>query len=80
MNNNNPLQFIMNMMRSGGNPEQLIAQMLQEQNNPMSANLLQLAQKGDSAGLESIARNLCQQRGIDFDKEFKAFKQQLGFK
>lgn len=80
MNNNNPLQFIMNMMRSGGNPEQLIAQMLQEQNNPMSANLLQLARKGDSAGLESIARNLCQQRGIDFDKEFKTFKQQLGFK
>lgn len=77
---NNPLQFIMNMMRSGGNPEQLIAQMLQEQNNPMSANLLQLARKGDSAGLESIVRNLCQQRGIDFDKEFKIFKQQLGFK
>lgn len=80
MNNNNPLQFIMNMMRSGGNPEQLIAQMLQKQNNPISANLLQLARKGDSAGLESIARNLCQQRGIDFDKEFKTFKQQLGFK
>ena len=80
MNNNNPLQFIMNMMRSGGNPEQLIAQMLQEQNNPMSANLLQLARKGDSAGLESIARNLCQQRGIDFDKEFMSFKQRIGLK
>lgn len=77
---NNPFQFIMNMIRSGGNPEQLMSQWLQEQNNPMSTNLLQLAQRGDSAGLESIARNLCKQRGIDFDKEFKAFKQQLGFK
>lgn len=80
MMNQNMMQFVMNMMRSGGNPRQMMTQWLQQQNNPMSANLLQLAQKGDSAGLESIARNLCQQRGVDFDTEFKAFKQQFGFK
>lgn len=80
MMNQNMIQFVMNMMRSGGNPQQMMTQWLQQQNNPMSANLLQLAQKGDSAGLEVIARNLCQQRGVDFDTEFKAFKQQFGFK
>lgn len=80
MMNQNMMQFVMNMMRSGGNPQQMMTQWLQQQNNPMSANLLQLAQKGDSVGLESIARNLCQQRGVDFDTEFKAFKQQFGFK
>lgn len=80
MMNQNMMQFVMNMMRSGGNPQQMMTQWLQQQNNPMSVNLLQLAQKGDSAGLEAIARNLCQQRGVDFDTEFKAFKQQFGFK
>lgn len=80
MMNQNMMQFVMNMMRSGGNPQQMMTQWLQQQNNPMSANLLQLAQKGDSTGLEAIARNLCQQRGVDFDTEFKAFKQQFGFK
>lgn len=78
--NLNPMQFIMNIMRSGGNPEAVMSQWLQQQDNPMSTNLLQLARSGDSAGLETVARNLCNQRGVDFDKEFKAFKQQLGFR
>lgn len=78
---NNMMSFLLNMMRSGGNPEQVAMQLLQQQgNNPMSQNLMSLAQKEDSAGLEQIARNLCKQRGIDFDSEFRAFKQQLGFK
>ena len=78
--NNNMMSFFMNMMRSGGNPEAMLMKMLQQQNTPMSSNILNMAERKDTAGLEQLARNLCQQRGIDFDSEFKAFKEQLGFK
>ena len=78
--NNNMLSFFINMVHSGGNPEAMLMQMLQQQNTPMSGNILNMAKKKDIAGLEQLARNLCQQRGVDFDSEFKAFKEQLGFK
>ena len=78
--NNNMMSFFMNMVRSGGNPEAMLMQMLQQQNTPMSSNILNMAERKDITGLEQLARNLCQQRGIDFDSEFKAFKEQLGFK
>lgn len=76
----NPLMQFMQMFRNGGNPQQMVINMLQQQasNSPMGQNLLTLAQNNDGKGIEQIARNLCQQRGLDFDKEFAAFKQQLG--
>lgn len=78
--NNNMMSFFMNMVRSGGNPEAMLMQMLQQQNTPMSSNILNMAKRKDTTGLEQLARNLCQQSGVDFDSEFKAFKEQLGFK
>ena len=68
------------MAKSGQNPEQMMLQFLQQQaqQNPMGQNLLSLAQAGNTADIEKIARNICAQRGIDFDKEFTAFKQSLG--
>lgn len=75
----NPIQ-IMQMIRSGSNPQQLMMSFLQQQNNPMANNLIKLAQNGDIGGIEQIARNMCSQKGLDFDKEFNSFKQQLGIK
>ena len=75
----NPMQ-ITQMIKSGSNPQQLIMSFLQQQNNPMANNLLQMAQNGNTSGIEQIARNLCAQKGLDFDKEFNSFKQQLGIK
>lgn len=46
--------------------------------DPMGQNLLNLAKNGRSADIEQIARNLAKQQGIDFDKEFAAFKEMLG--
>jgi hypothetical protein len=46
----------------------------------MSANLYELAKKGDTAEIERIARNIAQTRGIDFDKEFPSFVESLGLK
>ena len=68
------------MVRNKQNPEQMMMQFLQQQasQNPMGQNLLSLAQAGNTADIEKIARNICAQRGIDFDKEFTAFKQSLG--
>jgi hypothetical protein len=40
----------------------------------MGQNLLSLAQQGKTTDIEQIARNICAQRGVDFDKEFTAFK------
>ena len=75
----NPAQLIQ-MIKQGKNPQQLLLSILEGQakSNPMSANLLELAKKGDSASIEQIARNLCSAKGIDFDKEFSSFKQSLG--
>ena len=68
------------MVKNRQNPEQMMLQYLQQQaqQNPMGQNLLSLAQAGNAADIEKIARNICAQRGIDFDKEFAAFKQSLG--
>lgn len=75
----NPMQIIQ-MIKSGSNPQQLMMSFLQQQNNPMANNLLQMAQNGNTSGIEQIARNICAQKGLDFDKEFNSFKQQLGIK
>lgn len=77
----NPNQLIQ-MIKNGKNPQQLIMSILEAQssNNPMSMNLLNLAKGNKTAEIEKIARNIAQQRGIDFDTEFNAFKQMLGIK
>ena len=77
---NQQLALFMNMLKTGNNPGAIIMQMLQQQqSNPVMQNLFTLAQQGNTAEMEKIARNLCLQRGIDFDKEFRIFRQQLGF-
>ena len=65
------------MIRNGQNPQQLLMNILQQNknNNPILQNAMNLAQNGNTAALEMIARNLAQQRGLDFDKEFASFKQ-----
>lgn len=72
----NPMQLLQ-MIKGGSNPQQLVMSVLtqQAQSNPMLSNVMQLAQSKDAAGLEKIARNLAQERGMDFDKEFANFKQ-----
>ena len=53
--------------------------MLQQQaNTPLGANLLQLAQQGQTAEIEKIARNICKEKGVDFDQEFNNFRKNLG--
>lgn len=74
MMNVNPMQLIQ-MIKGGQNPQQLLMSIMG--NTPMGNKLMSLMQAGDQSGLETIARNLCAQRGLDFDKEFASFKQQI---
>ena len=77
----NPMELIQ-MIRSGKNPQQLMLSVLEGQmgGTPMGANLLNLAKNGQTREIEQIARNLSQQQGIDFDKEFANFCRMLGIK
>ena len=74
--NFNPLDLI----KSGGNPEQIVMNYLETQmgSTPMGKNLLNLARGGRADEIELIARNLCKQKGVDFDKEFNSFKRAIG--
>lgn len=69
----------MKIARSG-NPQQLVMGMLQQRasGNPIFANLLSLAQNGNTAEIENVVRNLARERGIDFDTEFNSFRQMFG--
>lgn len=75
----NPMELI-KQIKNGANPEQLMLGILENnmKETPMGENLLMLAKEGKSADIEKIARNMFKERGLDFDKEFSAFKQRLG--
>ena len=68
--NFNPIQII-NMMKNK-NPQELIMSMIGNQ-NPMFNNLIQLAKNNNKSAVENIARNICKEKGIDYDKEFTSF-------
>lgn len=68
-------------IKQGQNPQQLVMGILEGQmsNTPMGKNLLELAKQHKTKDIEQIARNMCAQKGIDFDSEFMSFKKQLGY-
>lgn len=72
----NPMDIIA-MIRSGKNPQQVMLSVLERgvaEGNPVMTNLLNLAKQNRTADIEQFARNICAERGIDFDKEFASFK------
>lgn len=73
---NNPMQF-MSMLKSIKNPKEAVINMIKSNNNPMLKNLVEMAEKGDSKGVEEFARNLYAQQGRDFDKEYSKFMEMM---
>lgn len=73
------MQFI--ALLKNGNPQQTMINMLSQMSNgnPVLSNLLQLVKAGDTKGIEQVARNIVKEKGMDFDKEFQNFKQNLKF-
>lgn len=69
---NSPMQML-DILRSFKSPKDAVLSMIRQNNNPMLKNLVEMAEKGDSKGVEEFARNLYKQQGRDFDKEFNTF-------
>ena len=72
----NPFQ----MLGAMKNPQAFIQQMMNNSkvmSNPMAKNIIDMAQKGDVAGIEQMGRNIAKEKGIDFDKAFSDFKKQF---
>ena len=78
----NPMELIL-AIKNGQNPQQLMLKILEDNAssaNPLIGNLITLARNNRTQEIEKIARNLAKERGIDFDKEFNAFKNTWGLK
>lgn len=69
---NNPMQF-MNMIKGFKNPKEAVINMVKSNNNPMIKNLVEMAEKGDTQGVENFARNIMKEQGRDFDAEMGNF-------
>lgn len=76
--NVNPMQLLQ-LIKGGRNPQEIVMNILQQQenSNPILQNAAGLAKNGNISALQTIARNLAQQRGLDFDTEFANFKNYL---
>lgn len=72
----NPMNILKTMMNSKS-PQDMVMNMMSNNSNPMLSNLMKMANSGNSKGIETFARNLCSQKGINFDNEFKKFMEQL---
>ena len=76
---NNPFQLFQAMR----NPQQFLQQMAgnsQAMSNPILKNVMDMANKGDTKGVEQLARNLCKEKGINVDDAVRQIKNQLGIK
>lgn len=69
---NNPMQII-NMLKGMKSPKEAVISMVKSNNNPMIKNLVEMAEKGNTEGVENFARNVFKEQGRDFDKEFSEF-------
>ena len=68
----NPINMLKGMMGIS-NPKDMAMKMLKNNTNPIFSNLIDMANKGDSKGVEDFARNICKEKNIDFDKQFGEF-------
>lgn len=68
----NPMMMLKQYMMKGMTPKGILSQM--GINNPILTNVMSMAQNGNSKGVEDFARNICKQKGLDFDNEFNKFK------
>ena len=58
-------------------PSALVSNMVNEaasQGHPIMQNLANLIKEGKTEEIEKVVRNIAKERGMDYDKEFKAFR------
>lgn len=73
-----PMQLI--RMLKSGDPQQIAMNMLQQnaKGNPMLENIVDLANNGDSVGVEQVCRNIIKSKGYDPDELMNNIKNQFG--
>lgn len=71
----NSMNMIKQYILQGLSPQNILSKL--NIGNPILNNVIGMAQKGDTKGVETFARNVCKQRGVDFDAEFDKFKKTL---
>lgn len=69
----NPMQFL----RGIKNPQQFVMNMLGQNQNPMATQLMKMVKTGNTNQIEQFVRNICKERGMDFDKSFAEFMKQI---
>ena len=69
---NNPMQM-MNMLKGAKTPKDAVMNMMKTNSNPMVRNLVEMAEKGNTEGVENFARNMFKEQGRDFDSEVNEF-------
>ena len=69
----NPMEFLQGIK----NPQQFVMNMLKQNQDPMAIQLMQMVKNGNTNQIEQFARNICKERGMDFDKSFSEFMKQI---
>ena len=69
----NPMEFLQGIK----NPQQFVMTMMRQNSNPILGQLRQMAKSGNTQQIETFARNICKERGMDFDKSFAEFMKQI---
>lgn len=75
----NPMNFLKGMM-GNMNPKNIAMNMLKNNANPIFNNLIDMANKGDTKGVEEFARNYMKEQGRNYDEEFNEFINNFGLK
>lgn len=76
--NNMQISTQLIQMLKGGDPQQILLNMLQQNANPMAQNIIGLMNNKDQKGIEQLARNICESKGIDADELMNNVKNQFG--
>lgn len=74
-NGNNPMAQMMGQMMNGVNPQQMMNQMAG--NNPVMKRAMEMSEGKTPEQLKDVCKNLCEQRGINFDDAFNQFQAQF---
>ena len=71
----NPIGILKQYVLQGLTPQNILQKVNIQ--NPILNNVIGMAKNGDTEGVEKFARNICKQRGMDFDTEYSKFKNSL---
>lgn len=71
--NNNPLQMMAQIMQRGVSPEQLIG-MIGQRNPQLMNQVQQIKQQYPNKSYEELAREMYQQRGLDYNQMTSLFR------